>query len=80
MKALVEQIARSLVDQPDDVRVEVHEFDDESRTLVELTVAPDDLGKVIGRHGKTARSFRTLLAAAGDKIDRQIDFEVVEDS
>jgi len=78
MKMLVEQIARSLVDQPDDVRVEVHEFDDESRTLIELRVAADDLGKVIGRHGKTARSVRTLLTAAGAKIDRQIDFEVVE--
>lgn len=78
MKMLVEQIARSLVDQPDEVKVEVHEFDDESRTLIELRVAPDDLGKVIGRHGKTARSVRTLLTAAGSKIDRQIDFEVVE--
>ena len=78
MKELVELIAKSLVDQPDDVQVSVHEFDEESRTLYELSVAPDDLGKVIGRHGRTARSVRTILASAGAKIDRRIDFEIVE--
>ena len=78
VKELVEMIAKSLVDQPDDVQVSVHEFDDESRTLYELSVAPDDLGKVIGRHGRTARSVRTILASAGVKIDRRIDFEIVE--
>lgn len=78
VKELVELIARSLVDNPDDVEVSVHEFDDEDRTLYELSVAPDDLGKVIGRHGRTARSVRTILASAGVKLDRRIDFEIVE--
>ncbi|TDI47240.1 MAG: KH domain-containing protein [Acidobacteria bacterium] len=78
MKELVELIAKSLVDRPDEVKVSVHEFDDEDRTLYELSVAPDDLGKVIGRHGRTARSVRTILASAGVKLDRRIDFEIVE--
>ena len=78
MKELVELIAKSLVDRPDDVEVSVREFDDEDRTLYELSVAPDDLGKVIGRHGRTARSVRTILASAGLKLDRRIDFEIVE--
>lgn len=78
VKELVELIAKSLVDRPDDVEVSVHEFDDEDRTLYELSVAPDDLGKVIGRHGRTARSVRTILASAGLKLDRRIDFEIVE--
>jgi len=78
VKELVELIAKSLVDRPDEVKVSVHEFDDEDRTLYELSVAPDDLGKVIGRHGRTARSVRTILASAGVKLDRRIDFEIVE--
>ena len=78
MKELVELIAKSLVDQPDDIEVSVHEFDGEGRTLYELKVAPDDLGKVIGRHGRTARSVRTILASAGTKIDRRIEFEIIE--
>ena len=63
---------------PDDVAVSVQEFDDEGRTLYELSVSPNDLGKVIGRHGRTARSVRTILASAGTKLDRRIDFEIVE--
>ena len=78
MKELIELIAKSLVDQPDDVAVSVQEFDDEGRTLYELSVSPNDLGKVIGRHGRTARSVRTILASAGTKLDRRIDFEIVE--
>ncbi len=78
MKELVELIAKSLVDHPDDVAVSVQEFDDEGRTLYELSVSPNDLGKVIGRHGRTARSVRTILASAGMKLDRRIDFEIVE--
>ena len=78
MKELVELIAKSLVDHPDDVAVSVQEFDEEGRTLYELSVSPNDLGKVIGRHGRTARSVRTILASAGAKLDRRIDFEIVE--
>lgn len=76
MKELVELIARSLVDRPDEV--EVTEIDDEGVTVFELRVAEDDLGKVIGKQGKTARSIRTILASAGAKNDRQYEFEIVE--
>lgn len=62
MKDLVEFIAKSLVDHPDQVRVdEVRRGD---ATVVELRVAPDDLGRVIGRQGRTARAMRNLIAAA----------------
>ncbi|MFA6957853.1 MAG: KH domain-containing protein [Thermoanaerobaculia bacterium] len=62
MKDLVEFIAKSLVDHPDQVRVdEVRRGDS---TVVELRVAPDDLGRVIGRQGRTARAMRNLIAAA----------------
>ena len=62
MKDLVEFIAKSLVDQPEQVRVdEVRRGD---ATVVELRVAPDDLGRVIGRQGRTARAIRNLIAAA----------------
>ena len=76
MKELVELIARSLVDRPDDVSVT--EIDDEGVTVFELRVAEEDLGKVIGKQGKTARSIRTILASAGAKSDRQYEFEIVE--
>jgi predicted RNA-binding protein YlqC (UPF0109 family) len=76
MKELVELIARSLVDRPDDV--EVTEIEDDGVTIFELRVAEDDLGKVIGKQGKTARSIRTILASAGAKADRQYEFEIVE--
>lgn len=76
MKELVERIARALVDRPDEV--EVTEFDEDGVTVFELRVADDDLGKVIGKQGKTARSIRTLLACAGSKADRQYEFEIVE--
>lgn len=70
MKDLVEFIAKSLVDQPDQVRVdEVRRGD---ATVVELRVAPDDLGRVIGRQGRTARAMRNLIAAAERGSSRTI--------
>ena len=63
MKELVESIAKALVDHPDDVHV--RSVEGEQVTVLELKVAPDDLGKVIGRQGRTAKSIRTLLGAAG---------------
>nr|NIS43836.1 KH domain-containing protein [Desulfuromonadales bacterium] len=65
LKTLIEEIARSLVDSPDDVQVT--EVQGEQTTVLELRVAGDDLGKVIGKQGRTARAMRTLLAAAGTK-------------
>ena len=65
MKELVEFIARSLVDNPDDVQVT--EVEDEGSVIIELRVAPDDMGKVIGKQGKIAKSIRTLTKAAAAK-------------
>jgi predicted RNA-binding protein YlqC (UPF0109 family) len=76
MKELVEAIARALVDQPD--KVSVREVQGEQTTVLELRVATEDLGKVIGKQGKTARAVRTLLAAAGMKIRKRFVLEILE--
>ncbi len=76
MKELVEQIAKALVDQPD--KVQVREVQGEQTTVLELRVAAEDLGKVIGKQGKTARAVRTLLAAAGMKIRKRFVLEILE--
>jgi len=76
MKELLELIARSLVDRPDEV--EVTEIDGEQATVLELRVARDDLGKVIGKQGRTARSIRTILASTGTKLRKRIVFEIIE--
>ena len=76
MKELLERIARSLVDRPDEVVVT--EIEGEQTTVLELRVDPDDLGKVIGKQGRTARSIRTILASVGTKLDKKIVFEILE--
>ncbi|BCW94002.1 MAG: KH domain-containing protein [Acidobacteriota bacterium] len=76
MKQLVEQIAKSLVDNPD--KVQVREVTGEQTTVLELRVAPEDLGKVIGKQGKTARAIRTILAAAGMKMRKRYMLEILE--
>jgi hypothetical protein len=76
MKELVEQIARALVDQPD--KVQVKEITGEQTTVLELRVAPEDLGKVIGKQGKTARAVRTILAATGMKVRKRFVLEILE--
>ena len=76
MKELLELIARSLVDRPDEV--EEKEVEEEQSTLLELKVAADDLGKVIGKQGRTARSIRTILGSAGVKQGKRIVFEIIE--
>ena len=76
MRDLVEDIAKALVDIPEEVGVrEVH---GEQVTLLELRVAPSDLGKVIGKQGRTARSLRTLLAAAGTKLNQRFTLDILE--
>jgi predicted RNA-binding protein YlqC (UPF0109 family) len=77
MKDLVEFLAKSLVDHPDEVRTRTYERGDQG-TIVELEVAPDDLGKVIGRQGRTARAIRTLLTAAGQKTRRRFTLDIVD--
>jgi len=76
MKELVEIIARALVDQPDEVSV--NEVDGESVTVLELRVAQQDLGKVIGKQGRTARAIRTILSAAGMKLRKRFVLEILE--
>ena len=76
MRMLVEQIAKALVDEPEQVSVQVVEG--EQGTVLELRVGPNDLGKVIGKQGRTARSLRTILGAAGMKLHRRITLEILE--
>jgi predicted RNA-binding protein YlqC (UPF0109 family) len=76
MKQLLEDIAKALVDIPDDVAVRVVEG--EQVTVLELKVDPSDLGKVIGKKGRTAGSIRTILGAAGMKLNRRFTLEILE--
>jgi len=76
MRELLELIARALVDRPDDVVV--RETEGEQTTVLELRVAREDLGKVIGKQGRTARAIRTILASAGMKLRKRIVFEIIE--
>jgi len=76
MRDLVEEIAKALVDIPEEVSV--REVQGEQVTVLELKVAPSDLGKVIGKQGRTARSVRTLLGAAGMKLNRRFTLEILE--
>jgi uncharacterized protein len=76
VKELVAEIAKVLVDSPDEVNV--REVEGEQVTVLELRVASGDLGRVIGKQGRTARSIRTLLAAAGVKANRRFTLEILE--
>ena len=76
MKELVEVIAKALVDKPEDVVVNAVEG--EQVTVLELKVHPTDLGKVIGRQGRTAKSMRTILGAAGMKLRKRLTLEILE--
>jgi predicted RNA-binding protein YlqC (UPF0109 family) len=76
MKQLIEDIAKALVDIPEEVNV--REVQGEQVTVLELKVAPSDLGKVIGKQGRTARSIRTILGAAGRKLNRRFTLEILE--
>ena len=76
MKELVEYIAKSLVDEPDSVEVTVETEDDSS--VIKLKVSKDDLGKVIGKKGRTAKAMRTLLAAVATRDEKRSTLEIVE--
>ena len=76
VKELVEAIAKALVDKPD--QVQVHAVEGEQVTVLELRVDPTDLGKVIGRQGRTAKSIRTILGAAGMKLKKRLTLEILE--
>jgi predicted RNA-binding protein YlqC (UPF0109 family) len=76
MRELVEKITKALVDNPDEVKVT--EVEGEQTTVIELRVAQSDLGKVIGKQGRTARAMRTILSAAGMKIRKRFVLEILE--
>jgi len=76
MKALIELMARSLVDKPEEVAVA--EVDGERTAIFELRVATGDIGKVVGKHGKTAQAMRTILSAAGTKLDKRYVLEILD--
>jgi len=76
MKALIEHIAQALVDHPEEVSVS--EVAAEGVSTIELRVAPDDLGKVIGRRGRTASAMRSVLSAAAAKVDKRAVLEILE--
>lgn len=76
MKELIKFIAQALVDHPD--KVEVSEVEGEQTSVIELKVAKEDLGKVIGKQGRTARAMRTILNAASTKIKKRAVLEILE--
>jgi predicted RNA-binding protein YlqC (UPF0109 family) len=76
MKELIEQIAKALVDNPDQVSVRL--IEGEQVAVFELRVAKSDLGKVIGKQGRTATSIRTILSAAGMKLKKRCTLEILE--
>jgi predicted RNA-binding protein YlqC (UPF0109 family) len=76
MKELLEAIAKALVDNPD--QVQVGAIEGEQLTVLELRVHPSDLGRVIGREGRMADSIRTILAAAGMKLRKRVNVEILE--
>ena len=73
---IVEYLARRLVDDPDAVKVE--EVEREGAVIVQLSVAPDDVGKVIGRQGRIARALRTIVRASAARRDQRVLLEIVE--
>jgi uncharacterized protein len=76
LKELIEFMARALVDSPE--KVNVSEIEGEQTSVIELRVAKEDLGKVIGKQGRTARAMRTILSAASTKIRKRAVLEIIE--
>jgi len=75
--ALFTAIAKSLVNEPNEVEVEA--FPEDDSTVLELVVAPDDVTRLIGKGGRTARALRTILAAASEKLDEKYELDIIED-
>jgi len=76
MKELIEFMAKALVDNPD--QVEVREIEGEQSSVIELRVSREDLGKVIGKQGRTARAMRTILSAASTKLRKRAVLDIIE--
>jgi hypothetical protein len=77
MRQLILEIVQALVDQPDGVSVEL--IEDHEATILQVRVAPQDIGKVIGKQGRTARSLRTILGAASMKLHHRFALDIIED-
>ncbi len=77
MKELIQYLAQSIVDRPD--AVEVTETQEDNASVVELKVAQEDLGRIIGKQGRTAKSLRTILNAAAARHDRKIVLEIIDE-
>ena len=77
MKELVQYLARSIVNQPD--AVEVTETQNDDASVFEVKVAKEDLGRIIGKEGRTAKSLRTILTAAAARVDRKAVLEIVDE-
>jgi uncharacterized protein len=75
-RALIEHIAKELVDKKDEVFID--EYEDGDETVIELEVAEDEMGKVIGRSGRIARALRTVLSSVGAKTDKRYALEILE--
>jgi len=75
-KAVLSFVVGELVDHPDEVRIE--ETEDDREIVLELTVHPEDLGKVIGKRGRTAKALRTLVRAAGSLDDENVTVEIID--
>ena len=75
-RVLIEQLAKALVDDP--AQVSVNQVEEGTESVLELTVGPNDMGRVIGKQGRTARAMRNLLAAAGLKSNRRFTLEILE--
>ena len=76
MVALVEHLTKAIVDAPDEVTVEP--FEENGQTVLELIVAEGDVGRIIGRHGRTARSLRTIVSSASHRTRKRYQLEIVE--
>jgi uncharacterized protein len=77
LKELIEYIAKAVVDNPDQVKVS--EIEGEKTSMIELSAAKDDLGKVIGKQGRNARAMRTILSAASAKVKKRAVLEIIEE-
>jgi len=76
VRTMVEQIAKALVDKPEEVLV--YQVEEDGETVLELEVSPDDMGKVIGRHGRTAKALRSLVSATGVRSQKRYVLEILE--
>lgn len=77
MEALIRTMAEALVDDPEQVRVEIEELED-ATVQIRLSVAPEDMGRIIGKQGRIANALRTVMKAVGAKADKKVFVEIVE--